>query len=92
MEKRSTHHRDSVVKAEKRVKLEPPASVRLMSQYPGILIATGEATGKEYRFPAAGSVLEVDAEDAKSLTKMVFGGNSCCGSGVKPTPRFIVVE
>ena len=105
MEKRSSNFRSSFVDddfeieepipevvKEERVKLEPPASVRLRSQYPGILNARGSVTGTMYHFPGAGSVSEVDAQDVPSLLAKVFGGNSCCGSGTKPTPKFVLVE
>jgi len=36
-------------------------------------------------------MLEVDARDVPEMLEKRFGGNSCCGSGVKPLPIFIVV-
>jgi len=103
MEKRSSYYRTSIVTGEEfeedeielledQVKLEPPASVWLMSQYPGNLISTGAVTGKRYVFMGGGSTVEVDALDAPGMLSRVFGGNSCCGSGVTSTPQFIVVE
>ena len=90
MAKRNIDNRVSIVE-EQRVKLEPPASVRLLSQYPGTVIVIGSATGNRYVFSNAGVVLEVDANDAPRMLEKVFGGNSCCGSGVRPLSHFIVV-
>lgn len=103
MEKRSSYYRASIITGDEfeedeielldnRVKLEPPASVRLRSNYPGNLISTGAVTGKRYAFMGGGSTLDVDALDAPGMLARVFGGNSCCGSGVTATPQFIVVE
>jgi len=104
MEKRSVSYRDRFVEEDfevepsepeieaERVKLEPPANVRLRSQYPGILNARGSVTGEMYHFPSAGSVVEVDAQDVPSLLAKTLGGNSCCGSGTKPMPKFVLVE
>lgn len=89
MEKRNSNRRNSVVE-EKRVKLEPPASVRLQSQFPGTVIVIG-VSGKRYVFPNAGVIVEVDAEDAPKMLEKTYGGNSCCGSGVTPLHHFIVV-
>jgi len=100
MEKRDFTVRNSIVEEdddkeviieEERVKLEPPASVRLKSQYPGTVIVTGSVTGNRYVFSGAGSELEVNSNDAPKMLEKRFGGNSCCGSGVKPTPHFIVI-
>jgi hypothetical protein len=93
MEKRSDYYRESVIEdIEDQVKLEPPASVWLMSQYPGNLISVGSVTGKRYKFIGGGSVAEVDALDAPEMLTKVFGGSSCCGSGATPTSQFILVE
>jgi hypothetical protein len=48
----------------------PSASVEL--QYTGAtaLTAVGSATGRRYRFPAAGAVLAVDRRDAASLVAL----------------------
>ena len=79
------------IEIEDRVKLEPPASVHLKSQYPGTVIVIGSATGQRYVFNKAGVELEVDANDAPKMLEKVFGGNSCCGSGAKPISHFVVV-
>ena len=89
MEKRSSYIRDSIVEDE-RVKLEPPASVRLRSQYPGTVICIGSITGNRYVFKP-NDVIDVDANDAPKMLTKRFGGNSCCGSGAKPLSHFIVV-
>jgi len=99
MEKRNFSVRNSIVEEEddeliieeERVKLEPPASVRLRSQYSGTVITTGSVTGNQYIFSGAGSELDVDSRDAPKLLEKRFGGNSCCGSRAKPTPHFIVI-
>lgn len=98
MEKRSFDFRDRFVEEddeeeviEERVKLEPPASVRLRSQYPGTVIVIGSASGQRYVFGYAGVELDVNADDAPKMLEKRFGGNSCCGSGAKPLPHFIVV-
>ena len=105
MEKRSSNYRNRFVEddfeieepipeivKEERVKLESPTSVRLRSQFPGILNAKGEVTGTMYHFPGAGSEVDVSAEDVPSLLAKTLGGNSCCGSGTKPLSKFVVVE
>ena len=89
MEKRSSNIRNRFV--EERVKLEPPASVRLRSQYPGTVICIGSTTGQRYVFTQAGVELDVNANDAPKMLEKRFGGNSCCGNGAKPLPHFIVV-
>jgi len=88
MEKRNFDSRNSIV--EERVKLEPPASVRLQSQFPGTVIPVG-ISGKRYVFSNAGAIVEVDSIDAIGLLEKTFGGNSCCGSGVTSLPYFVVV-
>ena len=95
MEKRSSYNRDRFIDdelevIEERVKLEPPASVRLRSQYPGTVITIGVYTGNRYVFKS-GDTIDVNANDAPKMLEKRFGGNSCCGSGVKPLPHFIVV-
>ena len=96
MEKRSSYNRDRFIDdepeeiIEERVKLEPPASVRLRSQYPGTVITIGVYTGTRYVFKS-GDTIDVNANDAPKMLEKRFGGNSCCGSGVKPLPHFIVV-
>jgi hypothetical protein len=98
MEKRSSDKWDSFVKEdfeiieEERVKLEPPASVRLRSNYPDRLIVIGNVTGNRYEFPRGGSELPVANDDAPEMLTKTFGGNSCCGSGAKPVHKFSVVE
>ena len=99
MEKRNSNNRNSIIddefeiiKLKDQVKLEPPASVWLRSNFPGNLISTGLVTGNRYVFSGGGSVVEVDANDAPGMLSRVFGGNSCCGSGVRSTPQFTVVE
>lgn len=66
-----------------------PSGVRLQSQYPGVLNATGSITGNVYRFNGGGSILEVHQDDVPELLGKTFGGYSCCGSGAVPTPMFI---
>lgn len=51
-----------------------------------ILKITGAVTGKQYVFPGAGSIVDVDEEDAEiMLTKK--SGHPCCTGG-SPTPYF----
>ena len=99
MEKRSFGYRDRIVEdeeeeeiviKEERVKLEPPASVRLRSQYPGTVIVIGSISGNRYVFNA-GDIQDVNADDAPKMLEKRFGGNSCCDSGAKPLPHFIVI-
>jgi hypothetical protein len=91
MEKRSLTGRIGFVE-EPQVELEPPkASICLRSQYPGNLIVIGKVTGQRYVFNGGGSTLKVAADDVPEFLKKTVGGNSCCGSGVKPLPLFTVV-
>ncbi len=95
MEKRSVSKWIGIVEDEEdssiQVKQLPPASVWLQSQYPGNAIVIGNVSGNRYVFNGGGSIVEVDARDVPKMLEKVFGGNSCCGSGVKPTHHFVVV-
>jgi hypothetical protein len=63
----------------------------LMSTYPDRIIVIGKVTGKRYEFPHGGSTTEVDDADVPDMLSRMFGGKSCCGSGVVPRPEFIIV-
>jgi len=71
--------------------VKPPSGVWLESNFPGVLNVTGKLSGKHYVFSGGGTVVLVDSEDVEDLLTKTFGGNSCCGSGVKPLPYFTVV-
>ena len=91
MEKRNTDKWDSIIKDEEetsrqQVKLEPPASVWMICQYPATVIVTG-ITGKRYVFNGSNSILEVDAIDIPKLMEKKFNQTSCCGKA-NPTPKF----
>lgn len=88
MEKRSFDEWNGSVK---QVKQEPPPSVCLRSQFPDIVIVEGNISGNKYVFNRSGVELMVDARDVPKMLEKRFGGNSCCGSGVKPLPYFVVV-
>ena len=74
------------------VKQEPPVSVWLRSNYPDRLIVIGSVSGERYEFPRGDSVLQVDERDVPEMLTKYFGGNSCCGSNVRPLPKFAIVE
>jgi hypothetical protein len=82
---------DEVEEISVQVKQEPPASIWLQSQYPGTVIVIGSVSGNRYVFNGGGSTVEVDARDAPKMLEKVFGGNSCCGSGVVPTHHFVAL-
>lgn len=88
MEKRSVDEWNSGVE---QVKQLPPASICLRSQFPDIVEIFGSVSGNKYVFNRGGSELMVDARDVPKMLEKRFGGNSCCGSGVKPLPYFIVI-
>jgi len=40
---------------------------------------TGPASGKQYKWSGAGSVIDVDKEDVAALLSKRLGGKTCCG-------------
>lgn len=90
MESRSFHQWGSILN-ESQVKPLPPASVWLRSNYPDRLIVIGSVSGNRYEFPRGGATLEVDERDVPEMLQKMYGGNSCCGSNAKPTPKFTVI-
>lgn len=87
----SVDETEEVEEVSIQVKQEPSPSVWLRSQYPGNVIVVGSVSGNRYVFNGGGTTLEVDARDAPKMLEKRFGGNSCCGSGVEPTPHFVIV-
>jgi hypothetical protein len=55
-------------------------SVLLRSLYDARLEYTGQATGKQYVWKSAGSIIPVDVEDSYVLLAKRIGGKSCCGN------------
>ena len=53
--------------------------VRLQSKFPATIRLTGQVTGKRYEWKNAGSVVEVDAQDAPNLLERRVGRTACCG-------------
>ena len=78
-----------------RVKVIEPVTeeiktVRLVLQKALNLKVFGSVTGKEYFFPGAGSVLDVDERDVSELLQKGANRRSCCG-GSPPSPYFSVL-
>ena len=53
--------------------------VNLRSLYPAKLRYTGRVSGKSYEWASAGSVVEVQSEDAEYLLSKKLGSSGCCG-------------
>ena len=54
-------------------------SVKVRSKFPARLKLVGASSGKQYVWQAAGSVVEVDAVDARDLLSKKMGSQTCCG-------------
>ena len=66
-------------------------TVRLVLQRDLRLKYTGPISGKLYVFSGAGSIIDVDKEDANVMLEK-HGGTCCEGSGsTKPQPYFVKV-
>jgi hypothetical protein len=61
---------------------EPEQSKKwmLQSKFPALIRETGPVTGKQYEWPNAGSVVEVDELDFPLLKVKRMGSHLCCGS------------
>lgn len=79
----------------KRVKVDTVQlrdTVRLVLLQPVIMKAIGSVTGKEYLWSGAGSITEVDAEDAEGLiNKRTYNCGNCPNSSL-PSPYFEIVR
>lgn len=91
MAKRTTNERDS-----RRVKVPEvleeeltPKTVRIVSLRTSKVNVTGKTTGKLYVFNGAGSMVDVDEQDAQEILSK-RAGKSCCGPG--RTPFFQLAE
>lgn len=79
----------------KRVKVDTVQlreTVRLVLLQPSIVKAPGSITGTEYIWNGAGSVVEVDAEDAVELLKKRTGACDSCPNSSPPSPYFEIVR
>ena len=94
MESRDTYtsKRERVkVSDKKKETKKAPETVRLILQRNLRLKYTGKKTGKLYVFAGAGSIIDVDKEDADIMLEK-HGGTCCEGSGsTKPQPYFVKV-
>ena len=94
MESRDTYtsKRERVkVSDKKKETKKAPETVRLILQRDLRLKYTGPKSGKLYVFAGAGSVMDVDKEDAGIMLEK-HGGTCCEGSGsTKPQPYFVKV-
>lgn len=61
--------------------LEQVGTVRIVLLLDAILTVTGEVSKKVYKFPGAGSVVDVDKLDVEFLLQKRQGGRQCCGGG-----------
>jgi len=61
--------------------LEQVETVRIVLLLDAILMVTGEVSKQVYKFPGAGSVVDVDKLDVEFLLQKRQGGRQCCGSG-----------
>jgi hypothetical protein len=62
--------------------IKEPATIKLISirsLFPARLKYRGQATGKLYEWAEAGSVVEVQPEDAPYLLSKKLGSHGCCG-------------
>lgn len=79
----------------KRVKVDTVQlreKVRLVLLQPAILKAIGPTTGTEYIWNGAGSVVEVDAEDAQGLLNKRTSNCGNCPNSSLPSPYFEIVR
>ena len=96
MESRDTYGSESerVKVSDKPIKKKTkksPETVRLILQRDLRLKYTGPKSGKLYIFAGAGSIIDVDKEDAGIMLEK-HGGTCCEGSGsTKPQPYFVKV-
>lgn len=94
MESRDTYtsKRERVkVSDKKKETKKAPETVRLILQRDLRLKYTGPKSGKLYVFAGAGSIIDVDKEDAGIMLEK-HGGTCCEGSGsTKPQPYFVKV-
>ena len=99
MESRDTYasKRERVKVSDKPTKKKEPKkskqseTVRLILQRDLRLKYTGPKSGKLYIFAGAGSIIDVDKEDAGIMLEK-HGGTCCEGSGsTKPQPYFVKV-
>ena len=79
------------VSDKKKETKKAPETVRLVLQRDLRLKYTGPISGKLYVFSGAGSIIDVDKEDANVMLEK-HGGTCCEGSGsTKPQPYFVKV-
>lgn len=97
MESRSSYGSSSErVKVSEEEKKEEPKVVKQSSQTVQLVLQRnlklkikGPVTGKEYLFPGAGAIVDVDEKDAEIMLQK-RGGTCCEGSGsTQPQPYFI---
>jgi hypothetical protein len=93
MEKRSKNEWFS---EPERVNVEPPvieeiSTVRIILLRQLIVNYTGKVTGKLYKFPGAGSIVEVDKRDVDQMLQYGANRHSCC-SGSEISPYFRILE
>lgn len=84
--------RNNFEKSNPEIELEVKEVVSVSDRYLMLNLSTvykivGKYTGKEYRWPGAGSVLPVDHDDAEHLMTL-FVRRGCCGSNRINKPVF----
>ena len=67
-------------------------SVQIRSRLDARLEYTGQATGKQYLWSKAGSVVLVDVEDSEILLAKRIGDQLCCGNSPETNKVFELVS
>jgi hypothetical protein len=67
-------------------------SVKIRSRFDARLEYTGQATGKQYLWSKAGSVVLVDVEDSEILLAKHIGDQLCCGNSPETNKVFELVS
>ena len=67
-------------------------SVKIRSRFDARLEYTGQATGKQYLWSKAGSVVLVDVEDSEILLAKHIGDQLCCGNSPETNRVFELVS
>lgn len=58
---------------------ETYGTVAVRCVFPANVNRTGQATGKQYYWSGAGSIINVDERDVEQLLSLIYGTSACCG-------------